>query len=277
VTDDPLKRGTPPGSLRHFAVIYAPPEARPLLEALYAFEAEIHDTVHATSHDVAHTRVQWWRGEVDRLLGGQPQHPVTRALLPLRDHAAGDLSLLHEMLVAADIDLAQFALHDERELAAYCFRAAGSLQTLAAAASARSRPLSSRERDFARRLGSCLRRTETLRDLRAHLAQGRLPIPLDALEAAGIDPGSLRPESASPEFLRLLESTRQSLQHEATALPHVLERPERATQRQGLVLAALLRRLLQRIDHRTELARTRADVSPWTKLWTAWRTAVRAA
>jgi hypothetical protein len=41
------------------------------------------------------------------------------------------------------------------------------------------------------------------------------------------------------------------------------------------VLAALHARLIERIDHRGELARTRAELPPWTKLWTAWRTAVR--
>lgn len=64
MTDDPLQCGTPPGSLRHFAVLYAPEPTRPLLAALYAVEAEIRDTARATSHDISHTRLQWWRGEI---------------------------------------------------------------------------------------------------------------------------------------------------------------------------------------------------------------------
>jgi phytoene synthase len=239
MTEDPLQRGTPPGSLRHFAVTYAPDAARPLLNALYAFEAEVDDTVRSASHEVAHTRLAWWRGEVDRLLGGQPQHPVTRALLPLRERAADELALLHEPLVAADIDLACLALQNTREVEAYCFRAAGSIQTLAAIASNTEGCIGERERTFARALGSCVRRIEMLRDLRAHLARGKLPL------------------------LR--------------ELPAMLQPHERALQRQGLVLAALHGKLLEHIDHRTELARTRAEVPAWTKLWTAWRTAVRAA
>lgn len=277
MSDDPLQRGTPPGSLRHFAATYAPVEARPLLAALYAYEAEIDDTVRTSNHDVAHTRLQWWRGEVDRLLGGQPQHPVTRALLPLRERARDDLSLLHEPLVAADIDLACLVLQDAREVEAYCFRAAGSIQTLAAVASSTSARLSDRERSFAHELGSCVHRTEMLRDLRAHLARGKLPIPLDALAAAGVDPAQVRPDSVAPALLDLLESMRQSLATQLCRLPAVLQPPERVAQRQGLVLAALHGKLLEHIDHRTGLARTRAEVPAWTKLWTAWRTAVRAA
>jgi phytoene synthase len=210
MTEDPLQRGTPPGSLRHFAVTYAPDAARPLLSALYAFEAEVDDTVRSASHEVAHTRLAWWRGEVDRLLGGQPQHPVTRALLPLRERAADELALLHEPLVAADIDLACLALQNTREVEAYCFRAAGSIQTLAAIASNTERRIGERERTFARALGSCVRRIEMLRDLRAHLARGKLPLPLDALAAVGLEPAGLRPDSVTPALLQLLESMRQA-------------------------------------------------------------------
>jgi 15-cis-phytoene synthase len=275
MTDDPLSRGTAPGSLRHFAVTYAPATARPILHALYAFEAELDDTVRTASHEVAHTRVQWWRGEVDRLQAGHPQHPVTRAMLPLREWARADLPQLHEALVAADIDLARLALQNAAEVEAYCFRSAGSLQTLAAIACSHPRQASARERTFAGRLGSLIRRTEMLRDLRGLLSQGRLPLPIAALEEAGLDPQSLRPESWSTALSGLLESQRESLRREFDALPSSLDPGERPAQRQGLVLAALHAQLVRRIEHRGELARTRVEVPAWTRLWTARRTAVR--
>lgn len=277
MTDDPLQRGTPPGSLRHFAVMYAADPARPLLRALYAYEAEIGDTVQSSSHEVAHTRLQWWRGEVDRLLGGHPQHPITRALRPLRDLAGEQLSLLHEPLVAADIDLARLTLESTRELEAYCFRAGGSLQTLAAYASSGDAALSDLERDFARRLGSAVRRTELLRDLRGHLARGRLPLPLDVLAGAGVDPHAVRADTMTPALAAVLAAMRHELRQEFRRLADVLDRPSRARQRQGLVLAALHDRLLEQVDHGGELARTRAEVPGWTKLWTSWRTALRCA
>ena len=276
MSDEPLARGAPPGSLRHFAVTYAPAPARGVLAALYAFEAEVDDTVRSRDHEVAHARLQWWRGEVDRLLAGTPQHPVTRALRPLREAARDELPLLHEALVAADIDLARLVLHDTRELEAYCFRAAGALQTLAAVACSQPRAASARERDFARRLGSCIHRTESLRDLRGHLAAGRLPIALDALGDAGIDPETMRADAdAAPALLGLIDRLRRDLDVELAALPQLLQAAERAAQRQGLVLATLYRRLLHAIDHRGGLARTPAEVPAWTRLWTAWRTAVR--
>ena len=276
MSNDVLQRGTPPGSLRHYAVTYAPERARPMLAALYAYEAEIAETVWSSSHEVAHARVQWWRGEVDRLLGGQPTHPVTRALRSLRELLGERLSLLHEPLVAADIDLARMTFANSTELEAYCFRASGSLQTLAAHSSSDA-VLSDAERAFARRLGSAIRRTELLRDLRGHLAAGRLPVPLDVLAEAGIDPLALRPDTMTPEFGALLEATRQALQYEFQDLARGLAQAARARQRHGIVLAALHGRLLQQIEHGPELARRRAEVPGWTKLWTAWRAALNAA
>jgi phytoene synthase len=277
VSDDPLKRGTPPGSLREFAVTYAPAHAQPALEALYAYEAEIADTIHATSHEVAHTRLAWWRDEVDRLLQGRPRHPVTQALQDLQARCGQDMRLLYEPLVAAEIDLARLTLHDTQEVERYCFRATGSLQTLAACASSEAGTLSDAERTFARRLGIAIRRTELLRDLRGDLASGRLRLPLDALLAVGLDPQQLRADAVPPALADLLRITRDDLQHELASLDAALDRAERARQRQGLVLAALHGKLLARIRHGHELERTRAEVPPWTRLWTAWRTALSAA
>lgn len=276
MTDDPLQRGTPPGSLRYFAVLFAPEAARPLLHALYAFEAELRDTVRTSSHEVAHTRLQYWRGEIDRLVGGRPGHPVTRALLPLRDCGA-DLSLLHEALVAADFDVARITLNDDTEMSALAYRTGGSIQTLAALASRGSSHLNAGEQEFARRLGTTVAQVEWLRDLRGDTTAGRLRLPLDALEQAGLEPGRVLAEPMPAGLAALLQRRNSQLADELRALPALLTREERSVQRQGLVLAQLHRKLLQRIDHRNELARTRAEVPAWTRFWTAWRTAIRLA
>lgn len=269
----PLAQGLPPGSLRHFAVLYSGVRETTPLAAIYAFEHEIADTVRASNHDVAHTRLRWWRAEVDRLLQGEPLHPVTRALVPLA--ATGTLPLLHETLVAADIAVARMTFSNQNELAAYCFRACGSLQTLAAQASALPRGLSKGEREFARELGSAICQTEMLRDIRLDLGQGRLHVPLERLEAAGVDPLTVRTDDTSSSFLALLYEWRDELRSRLSTLPQLLTKPERRTQRQGLILAALHLKLLQYIEHDGELARTRAEVPNWTRLWTAWRTALR--
>jgi 15-cis-phytoene synthase len=267
-------RGTPPGSMRYFSVLFATAEQRPWLQALYAFEAEIRDTIDAQSHEAAHARLQWWRTEVDRTVGGRPQHPITTALLPVRLCASGDLSLLHESLSAADLDLAHMTYASAQELEAYCFRSAGALQTLVAAALAGPRELSAAERTFARKLGSALRQTELLRDFGTDLRRGRLHAPLDLFTSAGIEPDSLN-GVPSASVAGALEPWRTRAITDLGTLSSGLTKHERRAQRPGLVLAALHQRLLARVNPTATGAGARAELPPFARLWTAWSTAIR--
>jgi 15-cis-phytoene synthase len=268
--------GPPPGSLRFFAVLFAPPAARPVLEALYGFDAEVRRSVEASSHDVAHTRLQWWRGEIDRLVAGRPSHPIAIALLPLRASGHADLALLHETLVAADLDLARLTYRTHDELDAYCYRASGALQTLAAAAVAGERALVEPERRFARQLGSAQRQAEMIRNFRHDLRRGRLYLPLDAIEAAGLDPLALERAPLQPAVEDLLAAWRARVAQALRTLPAALPDPSlRAAQRHGLVLAALHEQRLERTGRAPVASNDRVDVGPLKRLWTAWRTALR--
>jgi phytoene synthase len=187
------------------------------------------------------------------------------------------LALLHEVLVAADIDLARLALNDAGEVAALAFRSSGAVQALAAAASSRPRAVSAAELEFARRLGDAVAGVEALRDLRTEVTAGRLRLPLDQLEQAGVDPARLLDDPAPTGLTGVLQREQLRLRRQLDSLETLLNPDERRAQRQGLVLAALHSRLLDRIDTTRGAARMRAEVPPWSKLWTAWRTAVRQA
>jgi phytoene synthase len=273
---DAIGRGVPPGSLRYFAVLFAAAGARPRVEALYAFEAELRRIVDAEAHEAAHARLQWWRGELDRLAAGRPTHPLAHALAGLREARDADLGLLHEMLVAADLDLARFTYRNWTELEAYCARAGGALQMLAAATLAGQRGLTDAERDFARRLGSAIRQVEMLRDLTQDAARGRFYAPLDALTAARIEPGSLAHPPADPGCFEFVDTWRSRVRADLASLPSLLVTlDERTAQRHGLVLAALHARLLERMARSSGVDSEPAELGPWTRLWTAWRAARR--
>lgn len=269
------RRGVPPGSLRYFAVLFGSAAARPQLEALYAFEAELRRIVDGASHEAAHARLQWWRGEVDRLVAGRPSHPISSALAAVADAASADLTLLHECLSGADLDLARQAYADRRQLEAYLFRSAGALQTLAAAALAGPRALSASEREFARRLGSAVRQAEMLRDLPVDAERGRIYAPRDELAGAGLDPAA--PAIEDERARAVLTGWRDRVRAELEVLPAMLEDAAlRSAQRHGLVLAALHARMLGQLNPITPHdARPGAGPGPLTRLWTAWRTAVR--
>jgi 15-cis-phytoene synthase len=274
-TSDPVseavRQGLSPGSPRHLAVLFAEPGARPLLGALYAFEAEIRRVVASPSHEAAHARLQWWRGEIDRLIAGRPSHPIATGLSALRGRGELDLGLLHEPLSAADLDLARFTYHEWRELEAYAFRASGAIQTLIAGVLAGARPLSNLEREFARRLGVGIREAEILRDLPVDVARGRLYAPLDALAAAEVDPEGFARDARDGPFMRFRDDWRDRVRGELQALPALLAAAElRSTHRHGLVLAALHARLVDCPEPAGRLT-----FEPFARLWTAWRTALR--
>lgn len=269
----PDPAGVAPGSLRWYAVLFSGAPGGRLLDALYAFDAELTRIVDRQSHEAAHARLQWWRGEIDRLAAGRPTHPLGQALLPLRGCRSADCTLLHERLVAADLELARLTCLTWQEHEAYLFRSAGSLQTLIAAALAGDRELTAAERDFAGRLGAAVRQAELLHDLERDLARGRLYAPLQALETAGIDAQAVTRHHellVASEFVR---EWRGRVRVELEAMPSVLADPgQRATQRHGLVLAALHARQLDRDD---ASAAGHAALAPLARLWTAWRAATR--
>lgn len=273
---DPVLEGVPRGSLRHLAVLFSGAPEPSLIEAIYAFEAELRRVVAAASHEAAHARLQWWRGELDRLVAGRPTHPLAQALLALREQRGADAGLLHEMIVAADLDLTRITYATWQELEAYLFRSAGVPQTLIAATLSSGRGLQPAERDFARRLGSALRQTEIIVGLDRDLARGFLYAPVQALDAAGIDPQAFARRTARDGVHAFVTDWSGRVHAELEALPLLLDDPvQRRAQRHGLVLAALHARWLERWLASSGAARSRAELASMTRLWTAWRTAVR--
>jgi phytoene synthase len=265
-----------PGSPRHLAVLFSGSPQRSLLEAVYAFEAELRRIVASESHEAAHARLQWWRGELDRLDAGRPSHPLAVALLPLRGRRDADLGLLHELLVAADLDLSRLTYLSWQELEAYLFRATGAAQTLIAAVLAGDRPLTPAEREFARRLGVALRQSEILIDIERDARRGRLYAPLQALEAAGIDPATFAARPLDPAHLPFLADWQARVGRELAALPEALDsKALRAAQRHGLVLATLQAKWLERRPVQAARRLTSSEPGSFAHVWTAWRTALR--
>ncbi len=258
---DYLHRAAPPGSMRYFALLYSPPAQRELLTALFVVESEIRASTDA-AHEVAHTRLQWWRGEIDRLINRNAQHPATKVLQSALPEV--DFSKLHEVLVAADMDLARMTYHTTQELNAYLERSGGGLFELAE--DTVSRPSS-------RRLGGLIRRVETLRDLAVDLRAGRLYWPIDELSASGISPQ--RP--SDPEYREPWQALLASEAQRLCATLSTLEPPGAdGLARPMAVLAALHGRLAKTIaDAPESVFSTRHELGALQKVWTAWRAARR--
>lgn len=269
-----VNRAAPPGSMRYFSLLYAPEDRREAVLALYVIESEIRESAKSASHDVAHTRLTWWRAETERLVNGNPQHPATRLLF---DRALGDrtvFSKLHEVLAAADMDVARMTFTNQQELRAYCSRSGGAIQELIASQLVAPGTLDETARAAAHKLGVGIRLAELLRDLRQDAYDGNVYLPLDLLDKHELKTEQLRAREVDSKLKDALRTFRAVAADE-------LALPARGAQTEHLrpifVLAALHRKLLDRIAARNyDVATQRIELGPLQKPWTAWRAARKA-
>ena len=268
--DSVVNRAAPPGSMRYFSLLYAPEDRRDRVCALYVIDAEIRESAQSANHDVAHTRLQWWRAEIDRLVNGNPQHPATRILNDAAGTDRASFAKLHETLVAADMDLARMTYSNMRELRAYCSRSGGAIQELMAAQLLAPLPLDEATRATANRIGVGVRQSEILRDLRQDAYAGRVYLPQDQLTGHKVTLEDLREREVVPRLKAALREYRDAVAEELQAALTAVSAPLRPL----AVLAALHRILLQRIAARDfDIATARVELGPIEKPWVAWRTA----
>jgi 15-cis-phytoene synthase len=269
--DSHVNRAAPPGSMRYFSLLYAPADRRDQLLALYVIDAEIRESAQSVNHDVAHTRLQWWRAEIDRLVNGSPQHPATRLL---NDSSVGRAAFakLHEIMVAADMDLARMTYSNMRELRAYSSRSGGAIQEVVAAQLVAPAPLDEAARATANRIGIGVRQSEMLRDVRQDAYDGRVYLPQDRLTEHKVSLEDLRARETAPQVKAALREFKNAVQEELQAALTSVSSQLRPL----AVLAALHSRLLQRIAARDyNVAQSRIELGPIEKPWIAWRAARR--
>lgn len=268
-----INRAAPPGSMRYFSLLYTPEDRREAVLALYVIDTEIRESSRSASHDVAHTRLTWWRAETDRLVNGNPQHPATRLLCDRWRGERAVFAKLHEVLAAADMDLARMTFNNQQELRAYCARSGGALQELVASQLAAPGTLDEPARATANKLGVGIRLAEMLRDLRQDAYDGNVYLPLDVLDKHELKPEHLRAREVEPKLQEALKNLRALALQELT-LPN---RGMHEHLRPVFVLAALHRKLVDRIAARNyDVATSRIDLGPLQKPWTAWLAARRA-
>jgi phytoene synthase len=221
---------------------------------------------------VAHTRLQWWRGEIDRLVNASPQHPATKLINERTRLPRNAFAKLHELLAAADMDVARMTYANSQELRAYSSRSAGAVHELMAAELVAPEALSEDLRSQANLLGTSVRQIEILRDLRQDAHDGRLYLPLDLLDRYGLRVDHAREREFAPPLRAALKELGDSIRQTLDAG----SKPRDPRLRPLSVLAALHRRLLDRIAARDyDVAAERIDLGPIEKPWVAWRAARR--
>jgi phytoene synthase len=270
------ERAARSGSSFYYSFLFLPPDRRRAITALYAFCREVDDVVDECSDaGVARVKLEWWRNEIRAAFDGEPQHPVARALQPVvRDYALPQGHFL-EIIAGMEMDLEQASYRTFDELAAYCYRVASVVGLLSAPIFGYRNPATL---DYAHDLGMAFQLTNILRDVREDAARGRIYLPEEALARHGVTPEDLREgrmsEGARRLFAELAARARRYYRQAFEKLPA----EDRFAQRSGIIMAEVYLAVLDRIEQRGyPVLSGRVSLSPWRKLWIAWRTARREA
>jgi phytoene synthase len=269
------ERAAASGSSFYYSFLFLPLERRRAITALYAFCREIDDVVdECADPSVAAAKLAWWRDEVAALYAGTPQHPVTRALLPLVIPYGITQVRLNEILDGMEMDLRHARYPNFKALERYCYNVAGAVGLLAAGIFGYVNPQTLR---YAEALGTAFQLTNIIRDVGEDARKNRIYLPLDELQRFGVPTGDILGGRHTDAFTRLMAfQIDRAEAHYERALA-LLPSEDRKAQRPGLLMAAIYRALLAEIrrDGSRVLAH-RIALTPIRKLWIAWKTWVTA-
>ncbi|MDD3529789.1 MAG: presqualene diphosphate synthase HpnD [Gallionellaceae bacterium] len=263
------------GSSFTISFLFLPRPRRDAITAFYAFCREVDDIVDDCREPaVARAKLDWWRGELDRLYGGQPSHPVALALLPAIGPYGIDREQMEEIIDGMAMDLAQTRYAEFKDLRLYCHRVAGVVGEVAAGIFGYRDHATLK---YAARLGLAFQLTNIIRDIGEDARRGRIYLPQAELAEFGVAEADLLQGRAGADFNHLMEFQYRraaATYDEAMAL---LPAGDRHSQRPGLVMAAIYRATLERIraEGYPVLAR-RIRLAKAHKVWLAGRTWLRA-
>ncbi len=262
------------GSSFYYSFRFLPPNRRRAITALYAYCREVDDVVdECTDPQIAATKLAWWREEVARLYAGNPEHPVTRALLPVLAEFGLPQEHLLEIIDGMEMDLQQTRYPDFKALSLYCYRVASVVGLLAAEIFGYQ---DRRTQKYAHDLGMAFQLTNIIRDVGEDARRGRIYLPMDELKRFNVTAADILNSRHSDDFRKLMEFQIERAEHYYAQAMRQLPDVDRKTQRPGLVMAAIYRAVLEEIKRDgCRVLQQRTSLPPLRKLWLAWRTWIR--
>ncbi len=237
------------GTSFFWAMRVLPPAKREAMFAVYAFCREVDDIADDLGDpaDKLH-RLKGWRDEIERLFGGEPSLPVSRALAG----PVGQFGLRKETFIAViegmEMDAAGgLRIADMAGLEAYCDRVACAVGRLSnrvfGVDDATGEPL-------AVALGQALQLTNILRDLAEDAALDRLYLPGDVLKSHGIPNGDVRAVLAHPALPGVCDEIARIAEKRYAEAETALSACDRSAVRPAIMMMQVYKRIFQRLCRR---------------------------
>jgi len=259
------------GSCLHYSLRFLPGAQRQALTVLYAFFREIKEIGYKCQDtSIAHTKLQWWLGEITQTFTGTPSHPVSRALLKVIQDYRLPSHYFEEIIEGFQqhLEISQYATLAELE--AYCKSTSSVLSLLSTQVLGYQNDSTLK---YAEQLGIALQLTHWLRQIRQEAQRGKIYIPQEDLVRFQVDRAALLNGQGSEMMQPLFayQATRiGAYYHEALKY---LSPADRFKQRSGLIRAQLALATLKEIENDGyQLFHHYVRLPPLRKLWITWHT-----
>ena len=258
------------GSSFYYSFMFLPKQKRDAITALYAFCREVDDVVdECTDLQVAQTKLNWWRSEIDALYQNKPQHPVSKALVnPIKTYNL-DAEHFREVIDGMEMDLKFNRYEDFKQLQLYCYRVASVVGLL----SAQIFGFSNRKTlKYAHDLGMAFQLTNIIRDVGEDARRGRIYLPLDELATFNVTEDDILYSRESETVKHLLDHQIERAESYYDRALRELPTEDRKSQRVGLMMAAIYRTLLREIkaDGAQKVLNSRTSLGALRKFWLAF-------
>lgn len=253
-----------------WAMRLLPAARREAMFAIYAFCREVDDIADdPLPIEEKRRRLAEWRREIERLYAGKPEWPTSRALLgPVQAYGLAQEDFI-ALIDGMEMDANGFSAPPLAELELYCDRVASAVGRLSVRAFGAAEP---QARDVALHLGQALQLTNILRDLKEDAQRGRLYLPAEWLEEAGIQERDPHEVLAHPNLARVCDRIAAKAEERFASARRAIAQCAPGPMRPAVVmmhvyhgiLIALRRRGWKALDRRVGLSKP-------AKLWIALR------
>jgi presqualene diphosphate synthase len=247
-----------------------PPDRRHAMYAIYAFCRIVDDIADEDGPlDDKLRGLAAWRDNIANLYQGCTEGPVTRVLalaVPRFQLRADDfIAIIDGMQTDTEtvIVAPEMAVLD-----LYCDRVASAVGRLSVRAFGDTSPAADR---VAFALGRALQLTNILRDIKEDADRGRIYLPREYLEGAGVpaDPASVVTAAGLPAVCERLAALAHGYFRDARA---AMERCDRSAMKPARLMAATYDSLLSAVERRGwSRLDERVSLPKWKKLWLACR------
>lgn len=230
----------------YWAMALMPRQRRQAMFALYDLARALDDVADNDGpREQKRAALAEWRQEIDRLYRGTPTHELTRALLPVLERFDLQRGELEELTLGMEMDVdGPLVAPPLATLDLYCRRVAGTIGRLSLPIFGADGLL---EREFAIYLGRALQLVNILRDIHADAAIGRLYVPAEYIDAAGISSRDIAAVLGDPRFNQAAQKLVADAQAAFAAAHACLPDCNRRALWPALAMSAAYRSLLDRL------------------------------